>query len=265
MSRERHPPRPLGLISQAALPASLLLVGLAACGPAPIEAVSLASGLTESLIAHWTFDEKAGTIVADHGKFGHDGQLTGGTWLPSGGRFGGALQLQMGDSVTIPGFPQATPEWTVSGWIKLADRSGFTADRAVLLTAERSQSGGWEVEFDPRPGFDWIEASYYVAPPTNDYVVEVCKCIEVGQWIHWTLVFDWPKGRFILYHNGVVSDQSSSLPAAIAPGDSDLGIGRWYKEGRSLSGVIDDYAVWSRALRPEEVAAIDAQQVPALP
>jgi len=265
MSREGHPARRSFHNAQASLPAGLLLMGLAACGPAPIEAVSIASGLTDRLIAHWSFDEKAGAIVTDHGKYGHDGQVTGGTWLPTGGRFGGGLQLQLGESVTIPGFPQATPEWTVSGWIKLADRSGFTADRAVLLTAERSQAGGWEVEFDPRPGFDWIEASYYVAPPTNDYVLEVCKCIDVGQWIHWTVVFDWSKGSFILYRNGVVSDHSSSLPAPIAPGDADLGIGRWYKEGRSIAGVIDDYAVWSRALSPEEVAAIDRQPVPTVP
>jgi hypothetical protein len=31
---------------------------------------------------------------------------------------------------------------------------------------------------------------------------------------------------------------------------------------RSISGVIDDYAIWSRALSGDEVAAIDARAVP---
>jgi hypothetical protein len=251
----------------AAATSGALLWGLIGCGPAPIETVSLSHRLTDKLIAHWDFDEKTGAIVTDRSGNGHDGQLTGGTWAPTEGRFGGGLKLQMGDSVTIPGFPQATPEWTVSGWIKLsaADKAAFTSDRAVLLTSERAQAGGWEIEFDPRDGFEWIEASYYVAPPTNDYVLEVCKCIETDRWIHWTAVFEWNNSnrRFTLYQNGVVRDQSLSVPAPIASGEPDLGIGRWYKEGRSLSGVIDDYAVWSRALSPEEVAAIDAQQVPA--
>jgi hypothetical protein len=121
--------------------------------------------------------------------------------------------------------------------------------------------GGWEIEFDPRPGFDWLEASYYVAPPTNDYVVLDCKCIEIDRWMHWTAVFDSTNHQFGLYR-GVLLADSSDLPAPILPGDADLNIGRWSQEGRSISGVIDDYAIWSRALSGDEVAAIDARAVP---
>ena len=150
------------------------------------------------------------------------------------GRFGGGLRLQPGDTVTIPDFPHATPDWTVSVWIKLsaADRAAFTTERAVLLTAEKASMGGWEIEFDPRPGFDWLEASYYVAPPTNDYVVLDCKCIEIDRWMHWTAVFDSTNHRFGLYH-GVRLADSSSLPAPILPGDPDLNIGRWHLGGRA--------------------------------
>ena len=182
------------------------------------------------------------------------------------GHFGGGLRLQPGDSVTIPGFPQATPDWTVSVWINLsqADKAAFTADRAVLLTAERPSMGGWEIEFDPRPGFEWLEASYYQPPPTNDYVVLDCKCIETDRWSHWTAVFDSTNHRFSLYH-GVRLADGSALPAPILPGEPDLYIGRWSEGGRSLSGVIDDYAIWSRALTADEVAAIDASTVPDAP
>jgi len=241
----------------------LLVVVVAGCGPAPIEAVSLSGGsLARGLIAHWTFDEQSGTTVTDRSGNGHDGQVTGGTWLAEG-RFGGGLRLQPGDTVTIPAFPQATPDWTVSVWIKLsaADQAAFTTERAVLLTAEKASMGGWEIEFDPRPGFDWLEASYFVASPTNDYVVLDCKCIEIDRWMHWTAVFDSTSQRFGLYHDVRLAD-SSSLPAPILPGDPDLNIGRWHQGERSISGVIDDYAIWSRALSGDEVAAIDARAVP---
>ena len=103
-------------------------------------------------------------------------------------------------------------------------------ERAVLLTAERASMGGWELEFDPRPGFEWLEASYYVAA-INDYVVLDCKCIETDRWMHFAAVFDTthqtPNG-FRLYHDGVLAD-SSALPASILPGDTNLSIGTWEK------------------------------------
>ncbi len=246
--------------------ATLLLVFIGGCGPAPIEAIAISSQrLADDLVAHWAFDEQSGTTVADQSGNARDGQLTGGSWVPAG-RFGGGLRLEPGDSVTIPGFPHATPDWTVSVWIKLsaADREAFTAERAVLLTAEKPSMGGWEIEFDPRPGFEWLEASYYVAPPTNDYVVLDCKCIEIDRWMHFTAVFDSTSHRFSLYRDGLLAD-SAALPAPILPGDPDLNIGRWYQGVRSISGVIDDYAVWSRALGGDEVAAIHARAVPDSP
>ena len=132
--------------------APLLLVCLAGCGSAPVELVTISPGsLPRGLVAHWAFDDESGTTVADRSRNGHDGQLTGGTWVT--GRFGGGLRLQLGDSVTIPGFPQATPDWTVSVWINLsaADKAAFTADRAVLLTAEKPSMGGWERQRQQRP------------------------------------------------------------------------------------------------------------------
>lgn len=242
----------------------MLLTCLAGCGPAPIESVSIAGrSLATGLVAHWSFDEQSGTTIVDGSGNGHDGQLTGGTWVTNG-RFAGGLRLQPGDSVSVPAFPQATPDWTVSVWIKLsaADVAAFTTERAVLLTNESAQVGGWEIEFDPRPGFDWLEASYYVAAPTNDYVILDCKCIETDRWLQWTAVFDSTHNRFSLYHNGLLAD-ASSIPASILPGSPNLDVGRWGGLGaRPISGWIDDYAIWSRALGPDEAALLNDRAVP---
>jgi len=244
--------------------ATVLLACLAGCGPAPIEAVAISGrSLASGLVAHWSFDEQAGTTVMDRSGNGHDGQLTGGSWVATA-RFAGGLRLQPGDFVTIATFPQALPDWTVSVWIKLsaADVAAFTTERAVLLTNERAEAGGWEIEFDPRPGFDWLEASYFVAAPTNDYVVLDCKCIETDRWLQWTAVFDSTQNRFSLYHNGHLAD-TSAMPASILPGAPGLDIGRWSGQGgRPLSGVIDDYAIWSRALGPDEAALLNERAVP---
>ena len=138
-----------------------------------------------------------------------------------------------------------------------------TPERAVLLTAEKASMGGWEIEFDPRPGFDYLEASYYAAPPTNGYPILECRCIEVDCWMHWTAVFDSTNARTSLYRGTVLVDTHSAQPLPILAGDTDLNIGRWAQASpRPISGVIDDYAIWTRALNADEVAAIDAMAVP---
>lgn len=242
-----------------------LLVSLGGCGSAPIEAIRVSDqDLSRELVAHWAFDEPTGNTVTDGSGHGHDGQLVGGTWAVPG-RFGGGLRMAASDSVTIPGFPPATADWTVSVWIKLtaADRAEFTAGRAVLLSAEKASMGGWEVEFDPRPGWEYLEASYYVAS-TNEYVILHCRCIEGDGWMHFTAVFDSTNRRIGLYRARVLIE-SASLPAPILPGTPDLYIGRWSPGARPITGVIDDFAIWSRALGADEVAAIDARAVPNAP
>jgi hypothetical protein len=265
-------PRPVAMRTPGAtILLACLAAAVAGCGSAPIEAVSiLERSLKDGLVAHWAFDDQSGTIVRDSSGNGHDGQLTGGTWVE--GRFKGGLHLQPGDSmrvddtVIVPTFPQATTDWTVSVWIKLsvADRLAFTTARAVLLSDERGSMGGWEIEFDPRPGFDWLEASYFVAPPTNDYVVLDCKCIETDRWLHFTAVFDTTNRFFTLYHDDLRVD-SSVLPAPILAGAPDLSIGRWDQGQRPLSGTIDDYAIWSRTRTADEVAAVHARALPDAP
>lgn len=246
--------------------ATLLLTCLTGCGQTPIESVSLVtSKLTKDLEAHWPFDDQEGRTVADRGGHGHDGLRTGGTWVSSA-RFGGGLRLQPGDSVTIPTFPQATPDWTVSVWIKLSDTdiAAFTAERAVLLTNERAGMGGWEIEFDPRQGSNYLEASYCVDPATNYYVVLRCRCIEPDRWLQFAAVFDTTNHRFSLYHDGQLVDDAD-LPVSILPGEPNLDIGRWNLGGRPLSGTIDDFAIWSRALRADEVAILRSTAVPDQP
>ena len=98
-----------------------------------------------------------------------------------------------------------------------------------------------------------------LAPPTNDYVVLDCKCIEIDRWMHWTAVFDSTNRRFSLYHGARFSPTAPPSPRPSCPASPISTLVAGLKAGRSISGVIDDYAIWSRALSADEVAAIDAQ------
>ena len=63
-----------------------------------------------------------------------------------------------------------------------------------------------------------------------------------------------------LYHDGTPADWTS-MPAPILPGGSTLYIGTWNMNTRYLNAVVDDFAIWSRALAPDEIAVLSRQPV----
>ena len=239
-----------------------LLAAIVSCGGQPLDAVSIdPRSLNTALVAHWRFDEGSGVAVGDSSGNGHVGELTGGTWSPTG-RFKGALALTTGEFVTVKNFPQATASWTVSLWVKTsaAQLAVDQTDGATILSTENVFEGGWQLHLDNRPGFERYDAAYWVGPNSSDYVVVTCGCIEIDRWVHITAVFDSQAKQLTLYRDGIPTDQKS-LPAPILPGDPTLYMGTWNMHSRFLTGVVDDFAIWSRALDPGEIAVLSRQPV----
>ncbi len=263
----------------------LLAAGLVTgCRATPLDAVTIAPHtLLTGLVAHWPFDEGSGATVLDHSGNMHDGMLVGGTWL-SAGRFGGALQLALGDTITFQGFPQATPNWTVSVWLRMSEdqlnANVATADYGTILSTELACRGGWELQFDNFHSPNKFAAAYWVGAmdgcvPSGDgstssgdgstasgaYTIDPCQCVVANQWIHLVAVFDDDAKQFTLYDNGAVVD-SMTMPGAIQTGDGTLYIGKWSGDKRPLAGDLDDFAIWSRALTAGEVAILSQQPPP---
>lgn len=248
-----------------------LLVGclaLGACQAGALDAVTIdPASLTTDQVAYWSFDDGAGTVVLDRSRNGHDGQLTGAAWSPSG-RFGGALELSQGAFVTVPNFPQATLSWTVSLWIRMSAEQ-LALGKAqntwtTIISTENVFAGGWQLHVDNRTGFDRFDVAYWAGSTVNDYVVASCKCIDVGQWIHLTAVFDGTTGEVIFYRDATPIDRRA-MPMPILPGDPTLYIGTWNMGNRFLSAGIDDVAIWSRALDPAELGVLSRQAAPTPP
>jgi len=245
--------------------AAAFLIVVAGCGPGPLEAVTVdPAGLAQGLVAHWTFDETSGFVVADRSGNRHDGQLTGGSWISSG-QFGGALALAPGDHVTVPSFPQATVGWTVSVWIRTSAAQlmmGSTDDWKTIITTENANKGGWQLHLDSRPGFNRFDAAYWPATmPTGAYVVVYCDCIAEDRWIHLTAVFDGFASE-LRFHGGAAVVDHQRMPIPILPGDPTLYMGIWNQTGRLLAADLDDVAIWSRALSAAEVEMLSGQAVP---
>jgi hypothetical protein len=240
------------LLRAAALIAPLL--ACVGCGSAPLDLVTIdPESVKNQLVAHWAFDEGTGATVGDSSGNGHDGVLSGESWVTAG-RFGGALSLASGNSVAVAGFPPATASWTVSVWTRVSttDLAADAVDLTTLISTETVFVGGWQMQLDNRPGYQVFDAAYHVGPGDSDYVVAVCRCIAPDRWIHLTAVWDGVNDKLTLYRDADAVDEKP-MPVHILMGETTLLMGKWSMVGRYFVGQIDDVAIWSRALNAAEI------------
>jgi hypothetical protein len=228
---------------------------LLSCRAAPLDAIDPPRrDLADALIAHWTLDNGTGDVALDDSGNRHDGQLTGGTWIPDG-HFKGGLRLAADDSVAVPNFPAATSNWSVSAWIRMSPDQ-LEANRAIgtILTTENFRSNGWELNVDRMSSQPLFVFSYW-SPALGGYLHTECPCVATNAWVHLAAVVDGGTNHVTLYVDGSARDQQDKL-SDIVPGDTTVFFGRWNDEGRFLSGDLDDIAIWGRALAASEIVAL---------
>jgi len=241
--------------------APCLLVLLAGCGPSRIDAVGLAPPtLGSGLVAHWTFNEGAGTVLEDDSGNRRNGTITGAAWT-NDGRFDGALHFQRGDAVTVENFPDATESWTFSAWIRISEEDAVIDELGVAVTTEDYQKGGWEFQtYGVSSGVYW-HFGYWIGGSAQWEHFE-CHCFVAGRWSHATIVVDASALSF--YEDGQLK-KSSPSPPRILPGTPTLYMGKWMGAGRLFSGSLDDVAIYSRALSAVEVAELHQRPPPRPP
>jgi hypothetical protein len=242
----------------AAISLAGALAALAACESHPLDAtIVVPTTLTNGLLAHYTFDEGAGTMVFDHSGNRHDGTLVGGTWIGDG-KFGGALHFSGSDHVTVDSFPIAHSSFSVSAWVrsKNAPIDGFE----TLLSTEVVFEAGWELNLDKLDSGLAVQSAYW-DPTIGGYIHIDCSCLPTSQWTHVVSVVDGDAHVLSVYVDG---NLVGVTPAghAILPGETALLIGTWSGGARFLVGDIDDVAIYSRALIPEEVSDLEAHPPP---
>lgn len=226
------------------------------CPAHPPVAVETSEALASGLVAHLAFDEGAGGVARDSRGTQNLGTLRdvdpARVWTD--GRFGNAAALKGGS-------------W--SGWVELAGTplvSALSMRFSLALWIRRTGSGGMLVARRPAgaPGALielGFEGDTLVARlnPTAAYkaVVTARAAMPFGCWTHVALTYDLSFVR--LYVDGV--PQGAEAYAQGLPLDTNaltLG-GAEQRDGavtRRFPGVIDDFALYTRALAPGDVAAL---------
>ena len=196
----------------------------------------------ESLVLFFPFEENQGDTTED--KSGHDntGALVNDPeWVE--GKYGRGLLLGNGsyvnvsDSETLDG----VSELTIELWLYVnQNNSAILAAKNNWNTSFHSHLWGGDVIFW---GFDGGNDRTSTSPGT----------LVVGEWAHFALQFDGPGSMWRIYKNGGEVAASPAMIKEIPDTDLNFSIGGRDSGGASIDGIIDEVAVYNRALSQEEI------------
>ncbi|MGD2094745.1 MAG: discoidin domain-containing protein [Phycisphaerales bacterium] len=210
---------------------------------------SMANLNDPDLVAYWSFDEGSGTTAYDLTGNGNDGVFVGDPqWVA--GKYGGALEFNGDDYLNCGNGPslQIRDEITIVFWFQVEafqnDWEAFLAKSDSAYRASRSATTGNATHMGLSGTSVGNGNGYFDASVT----------VTDGQWHHWAGVYDGTEAR--VYIDGVL-DTTSAGTGQISLSSSDLYIGENSgATGRLLHGILDDVAIYSRALSLEEIQTI---------
>lgn len=220
-----------------------------------------------SLIAWFPFTRADNASILTNAQRAHglpDGRIAGAQWTT--GRWAGKQALLFDRDSDFAEFeiPGEFQELSIAAWLKV-DR--FDWEMNAICNSNGSDSG--DVHFQmtrhglPRGGVlgsDRVNFRWVGNP------------VPLAKWVYVVSVLSIPQRRSVIYVNGEPVweyDFKSNAGVLILPGHCRLG--NWLQEGvkygtspRALRGVIDEVAIWNRALSQTEVLSQTEKGCPSL-
>jgi len=226
------------------------------------------AGATEAaLVAHWDFEEGAGTTTADQ-VAGNDGTLmNGATWVTTGlapvpGGTSAAIAFEGGNDLVLTTFAGigGAGDRTVSAWVLTSSGE----DQGIVAWGDHTANGQkYHVRVNDAgpphlPG--GLRTEVQGGNRTTDSVV------SDGQWHHIASVFSGSNNDDVLHYiDGVLQGVSGSSSQAVNTDISGVGssvpvwLGNRSQGGaniRALNGLLDEVRIYDHALTPAEIAAL---------
>ena len=239
------------------LPALAIITTLVCLTAGPASA-----DLINGLDGYWTFNETNGGVLHDYSGHGFNGTLVNfpngqGNWTT--GLFGGALEFGGAGThqyVRVPDFAMPTNSMTLTAWV-WANSTPYWATIAAnwngawgafnystfggtakmsLYTADAYVQGGIEIAYGVSLLTLSVNHWHFVAFVANSQTGSI------------TFMQDWMAAGGFGYHGRLLAS-SSQLNIGDDPSDTSPGQGDW-------DGKIEDLAIWTRALSPQELVSI---------
>jgi len=227
--------------------------------------------LGQGLVGLWHFDEGSGTTTADSSGKGNIGALVNSpVW--AGGRFGKALSFNgsfvnvgRGASLNIPG------DITLEAWVNPAgvlqkSYAGIIVGRGPIEPPEYLGSGqsdyAMDINGNPNGGGNWFRFNYFRSPnnwydPASTLLAGI---IPAGSWTQMVVTRNVSEGKLRYYKNGVLIETFSGYYAGDGQPNNSKVIGADTHQGvnGNYNGLIDEVAIWNRALSASEIQTLYA-------
>ncbi|MEO1525824.1 MAG: right-handed parallel beta-helix repeat-containing protein [Planctomycetota bacterium] len=208
---------------------------------------TLADHFALSPLAYWRLNENAGSSVSDISGNGFDGSVIGTPTLGEVGVFPNAGVTAFSfaldnDYIEVADDPSLNPtEFSVEAWINPAGNVS-TFDHVISKTTSSSLNDGF--------GIYSRSGQIYFFVNQHDPTLNPRFTFTAGEWTHVTGTFDGTTAR--LYADGaLVGEQLIAAPLDMS--NSPLEIGRARTSSYTWKGLIDEVAMYDRALTPAEV------------
>jgi len=218
-------------------------------------------GILAGLMAHWPLDESSGTTAADASGRGHTGSLVGAAgWQPGGGRFGGAHLFNGATDIRIPYSTDfALSTFTVSAWVNIAQDQGNGGILGTRFNADNTfdyKVRATDIHGDVGTGGGWIDTSVDIRS-TDTGSNGQGGDIPLGSWHMITYVIDDAAKQFRLYLDADLKRTIgySGTPLLMS-GTQQMRIGNCAGTEFLTNGLLDDVAIWNRALSASDILAV---------
>ncbi|MEA3402762.1 MAG: LamG-like jellyroll fold domain-containing protein [Armatimonadota bacterium] len=227
--------------------AALILIAAAASGRPCL------AQQKEGLVGWWRFDDPGGFVAEDASGQANDADIWGAKWAQ--GPFGTALWFDGESSyLSVPQLPglDGSEELTVTAWVYWEEGGRYPN----IITGGTWSPGGFLIFVSDRTcRFRMGRPGHRAHDPQSQWReqgVTLISGFELDRWYHLAATFKRPE--ITTYVNGEkVASAQWDYPVGYS---GELLIGRWGEGRAHHKGLIDDVRIYTRALRPEEVAAV---------
>jgi hypothetical protein len=199
------------------------------------------------LVAHYTFDEGAGTVLHDHSSHENHGQVHGATYVES--PWGHALRFDgQDDYVNLGTSPSldVTGDLTIEAWLKTDSRHAPTKHRLIVgssagLTIQRNFN--WRIDHHNQLRLEWGDRRDWAALAHEPSFLD-------GSWRYLAVVVESPERCYLFVDGRLVAHKPVDVPIE-ATHTGEVHIGGW--SHGFLQGDVDELRIYNRALSTREI------------
>ena len=219
-----------------------------------------ASATPGEMFGWWKFDATSGTTAADSGYGGNPGTLqSGATWVV--GAISNAVHLDgtANGYVSLPvGLVSALNDFTISTWVKV------DANATWARVFDFGSGTGTYMFLAPASGGTSVRYAITTGSSGGEQQLNRAGNLSTGVWHHLAVTLSGSTG--VLYVDGVPANTNLSMtlnPSSLGSTTQNY-IGKSQWADPNLTGSVDDFRIYSRALNAAEVASL-ANPVPPAP